>query len=115
MLEPTLQTISNNKLFFAGQITGVEGYVESTSSGLIAGLNMGRILNGMEPIIFPISTAHGSLCAYITDRTIKNFQPMNINFGIFEQIKGKHKSKKEKNMTYSNKALQDIEKLIKIL
>lgn len=115
VLEPTLQTISNNKLFFAGQITGVEGYVESTSSGLIAGLNLGRILNGMEPIIFPTSTAHGSLCAYITDRTIKSFQPMNINFGIFEQIKGKHKSKKEKNMTYSNKALQDIEELIKIL
>ena len=110
VLEPTLQTVSNNKLFFAGQITGVEGYVESTSSGLIAGLNMARILNGMKPLIFPKSTAHGSLCAYITDRTIKNFQPMNINFGIFEQIKEKYKSKKEKNMAYSDKALQEIDK-----
>ena len=115
VLEPTLQTVSNNKLFFAGQITGVEGYVESTSSGLIAGLNMARILNGMKPLIFPKSTAHGSLCAYITDRTIKNFQPMNINFGIFEQIKEKYKSKKEKNMAYSDKALQEIENLMKIL
>ncbi len=115
VLKPTLQIISNEKLFFAGQITGVEGYVESTSSGLIAGLNMARIINGMEPIIFPSTTAHGSLCAYITDGTIKNFQPMNINFGLFEQIKGKYKSKLEKNMAYSKRALQDLEMLKKSL
>lgn len=115
VLEPTLQTISNYKLFFAGQITGVEGYVESTSSGLIAGLNMARILSGIEPVVFPTTTAHGSLCAYITDRTIKNFQPMNINFGLFEQVKEKYKSKQEKNRAYSNKALQDIEEFIKKL
>lgn len=115
VLKPTLQTISNYKLFFAGQITGVEGYVESTSSGLIAGLNMARILSGIEPVVFPTTTAHGSLCAYITDRTIKNFQPMNINFGLFEQVKEKYKSKQEKNRAYSNKALQDIEEFIKKL
>lgn len=115
VLKPTLQTISNYKLFFAGQITGVEGYVESTSSGLIAGLNMARILSGIEPVVFPTTTAHGSLCAYITDRTIKNFQPMNINFGLFEQVKVKYKSKQEKNRAYSNKALQDIEEFIKKL
>lgn len=93
----------------------MEGYVESTSSGLIAGLNMARILSGIEPVVFPTTTAHGSLCAYITDRTIKNFQPMNINFGLFEQVKEKYKSKQEKNRAYSNKALQDIEEFIKKL
>lgn len=115
VLEPTLQTIGSKRLFFAGQITGVEGYVESTSSGLIAGLNVARLINGLDPIVFPRTTAHGSLCSYITDRSIKNFQPMNINFGLFEQLPGKYKSKQEKNMHYSNKALEDLKKFIKVL
>ncbi len=83
VMRPTLQFRGNDRLFFAGQLTGVEGYVESASSGLIAGINMARVINKKEPVIFPETTAHGALCRYITDRTIKAFQPMNVNFGIF--------------------------------
>ncbi len=89
VLEPTLALTDNKGLFFAGQITGVEGYVESAASGIIAGINAARIINGLEPVVFPRTTAHGSLCAYITDESIKNFQPMNINFGLFSAIKRK--------------------------
>lgn len=115
VLKGTLQTITNSKLLFAGQITGVEGYVESTSSGMVAGINMSRILQGMEPIEFPKTTAHGSLCSYITDRTIKNFQPMNVNFGIFEPLKAKYKNKQEKNREYSRIALESLDDIRKML
>lgn len=113
VLKKTLQTIVNPKLMFAGQITGIEGYVESTSSGMVAGINMGRIIQGKELIEFPKNTAHGSLCCYITDRTIKNFQPMNVNFGIFEPLKVRHRNKQEKNREYSRIALEALDKVIK--
>jgi methylenetetrahydrofolate--tRNA-(uracil-5-)-methyltransferase len=112
VLEATLQTTANKKLFFAGQITGIEGYVESASSGIIAGLNMARIINGMSPVVFPKSTAHGSLCAYITERNKKNFQPMNINFGLLEELPAKYKSKQEKNLNYSKKALLELKNFL---
>ncbi|NLN48467.1 MAG: methylenetetrahydrofolate--tRNA-(uracil(54)-C(5))-methyltransferase (FADH(2)-oxidizing) TrmFO [Clostridiales bacterium] len=112
VLEATLQTIEDKKLFFAGQITGVEGYVESASSGIIAGLNMARMVKGISPVVFPKTTAHGSLCAYITERNKKNFQPMNINYGILEEIQIRFKSKKEKNLNYSKKALEDLKSFI---
>ncbi len=112
VMEATLQTTANEKLFFAGQITGVEGYVESASSGIIAGLNMARIINGIGPVVFPKSTAHGSLCAYITERNKKNFQPMNVNFGLLEELPMKYKSKQEKNLNYSKKALEDLKNLL---
>ena len=113
VLEPTFQTINNKKLFFAGQITGVEGYVESTASGLIAGLNMMHTIKDLSPIVFPRTTAHGSLSAYITDRSIKNFQPMNINFGLFEPLNKRFKSKQEKNLYYSNIAIGDLKKFLR--
>lgn len=113
ILKSTLQTIRNSKLMFAGQITGVEGYVESTSSGMVAGINMSRIIQGKEAIEFPKTTAHGSLCSYITDRTIKNFQPMNVNFGIFEPLKIKYRNKQEKNREYSKIALEELDNIIK--
>lgn len=115
VLKPTLQTVENKNLFFAGQITGVEGYVESTSSGLIAGINASRLIKGLEPLIFPANTAHGGLCAYITDKTIKNFQPMNVNYGLFQQLPGKFKSKQEKNEHYSNYALTVLKEFINII
>lgn len=113
VLEATLQTITDKKIFFAGQITGVEGYVESASSGIIAGLNMARMIKGTQPVVFPKTTAHGSLCAYITERNKKNFQPMNINFGLLEEIPEKFKSKKEKNLNYSKRALEDLKDFLK--
>ncbi len=110
VMKPTLQYSGSSKLFFAGQMTGVEGYVESASSGLIAGINMARVLRNMEPLVFPETTAHGALCHYITDKTIKNFQPMNINFGIFPQPEYRIKNKKDKSSYYAQRALKDLEK-----
>lgn len=110
VMRPTLQFHNNDRLFFAGQMTGVEGYVESASSGLVAGVNMARVYKGMEPVIFPKTTAHGALCHYITDSTIKNFQPMNVNFGIFPQPEYRIKNKKEKSSYYAERSLADLEK-----
>lgn len=109
VMRPTLQFRDNNKLFFAGQLTGVEGYVESASSGLVAGINMARVIKGMEPVVFPETTAHGALCRYITDSTIKIFQPMNVNFGIFPQPEHNIKNKKERSSYYAQRALTDLE------
>jgi methylenetetrahydrofolate--tRNA-(uracil-5-)-methyltransferase len=82
LLLSTLQMRDNPHLFFAGQITGVEGYVESTAGGLAAGVNAARLLLGQEPTIFPTSTAIGGLLNYISDPSREYFQPMNISFGI---------------------------------
>jgi methylenetetrahydrofolate--tRNA-(uracil-5-)-methyltransferase len=113
VMRPTLQFRGNDRLFFAGQLTGVEGYVESASSGLIAGINMARVINKKEPVIFPETTAHGALCRYITDRTIKAFQPMNVNFGIFPKPEYKIRNRKEKGSYYAERALKDLEKFIR--
>ncbi len=110
VMKPTLQYSGSDKLFFAGQMTGVEGYVESASSGLVAGINMARMLMNMEPLVFPETTAHGALCHYITDRTIKNFQPMNVNFGIFPQPEYRIRNKKDKSSYYAERALKDLGK-----
>ena len=83
---PTFQTQTNNALFFAGQMTGVEGYVESAASGLMAGLNAVRRAADREPLVFPRETAHGALAHYITSCDPTNFQPMNINFGLFPPL-----------------------------
>ena len=82
VLSPTFQLKNNPKIFFAGQITGVEGYVESAASGLMAGVNAARLAKNLEPIIFPKETCHGALANYITTADEKNFQPMNITFGL---------------------------------
>ncbi len=86
LLSPTMQFKKRSNLLFAGQMTGVEGYIESASSGLISGINLSRIIEGKDPIVFPPETAHGALCHYITDNTNKKFQPMNVNFGIFPNL-----------------------------
>lgn len=110
VMRPTLQYRDRDRLFFAGQLTGVEGYVESASSGLVAGINMARVFNDIEPLVFPDTTAHGALCHYITDRTIKGFQPMNVNFGIFPQPEYRIKNKKDRSSYYAERALGDLEK-----
>lgn len=85
-LLPTLQWRRRPTLFFAGQITGVEGYVESAASGLLAGINAARIVRGAEPVVPPAATALGALLRYITDIERKNFQPMNVNFGLLPPL-----------------------------
>lgn len=97
LLHPTLQLKGKELIFFAGQITGVEGYVESAAMGIVAGINAARMGREQEPIVPPTETAIGSLLRYITDESIKNFQPMNINFGLFPSLSnGAPKSQKKK-------------------
>ena len=102
------QTKKRDDLFLAGQITGVEGYVESASSGMVAGINMAKYLLGEKMIIFTSQTAIGSLAYYITHADVNNFQPMNINFGIFADLES-HVKKKERKEKYAARALKVIQ------
>src|SRR5205809_7523830 len=83
LLLPSLQVIGRRRLLLAGQIVGVEGYVESAATGLLAGLNIARLLRGEAPLTPPRATALGSLLAYVTQRGKNAFQPMNANYGLF--------------------------------
>lgn len=112
LLLPTLQMKKYPKVMFAGQITGVEGYIESASMGMLAGINMARLISGSEPFIFPEETAIGSLAKYISNPTIKNFQPMNVNFGIMPPIKEKIKDKRLKNKKISEIALKVLKNYV---
>lgn len=111
VLMPTMQVKNEPRVFFAGQITGVEGYVESASNGLVAGINGARLALGKEPLVFPKETAMGSLCQYITSAQAKNFQPMNINFGIIPPLGKRIRDKKEKNRQLAERALEQVENL----
>jgi methylenetetrahydrofolate--tRNA-(uracil-5-)-methyltransferase len=110
LLKPTLQLKENNNVFLAGQITGVEGYVESAAMGLVSGLNAARKVLGCETVIFPMETAHGALCNYITSADPGHFQPMNVNFGIFPVLEEKIKDKKLRYRTISQRALESLER-----
>ncbi len=97
VLLPSLQIKGNEKMMLAGQIVGVEGYVESAAMGLLAGINALRIVKGLKTVVPPHETAIGSLIRYITDPSTKEFQPMNINFGLFPKAEiGKTKSDRRK-------------------
>ena len=96
-------------LLFAGQITGVEGYLESTSSGLVAGINGALIAEGKEPLVFPRDTATGALCHHISSAPVKKFEPMKINFGLFTPLEGRIK-KKERREIMANRALKELRK-----
>ena len=105
VLEPTYQLKANHSIFFAGQMTGVEGYVESAGSGLIAGINAANLALGKEPFLFPHETALGSMARYITEADPKNFQPMNINFGLFPELGERVRSKLERSEKHAERAL----------
>ena len=107
ILLPTFQLKKNPKIFFAGQITGVEGYVESAAAGLMAGINAARLAKNLEPIIFPKETCHGALANYITTADEKNFQPMNVTFGLLPPPEVKIKKSDRKNFL-SERALKKI-------
>lgn len=108
LLQKTLQLKKDGRILLAGQITGVEGYVESTAMGLLAGLNAVLLLQGLTPLPPPATTALGSLLAYITNPQIQEFQPMNINFGLFPPLPLPLKGK-EKHEALAKRALQDLE------
>lgn len=112
LLNSTYQTLKNPKLFFAGQITGVEGYIESASSGMVAGINMAKTVLNEDPVIFSKETATGGLCHYISDESIKNFQPMNVTFGIIEPSDKRFKKKKEKNAYIASRALEKFKEIL---
>jgi methylenetetrahydrofolate--tRNA-(uracil-5-)-methyltransferase len=99
------------RIKFAGQITGVEGYVESAASGLLTGLETARELLGLPPMDFPKETAIGALALYISEGSISIFQPMNINFGLIAPLDYKVKGKREKNIAISERALGIIERM----
>lgn len=115
LLKSTYQYKDREDLFFAGQMTGVEGYVESAASGLVAGLNAAHFVLGKDLIEFPNETAIGSMAKYITTANADNFQPMNANFGIFAELPERIKSKKERNEMHANRAIETIQKILKNL
>ncbi len=111
ILNENLSTRSNPSLFFAGQITGVEGYVESVATGWLAGINAVRVLRGQPMITAPLTSAIGALCRYVSNVETKNFQPVNITFGLLEplpiELRKKHRNKRERHIVQVERALKD--------
>jgi methylenetetrahydrofolate--tRNA-(uracil-5-)-methyltransferase len=101
----------DSRIRFAGQITGVEGYVESSASGLLCGLETALELLGLPPADFPGETAIGALAQYISNETVVEFQPMNVNFGIIAPLGYKVKGKRNKNLEISRRSLKIIDGL----
>ncbi len=114
LLESTYQCKNRPTLFFAGQITGVEGYVESASSGLVAGINAALIAQGKDPVVFPRDTAHGALTHYITTADPAHFQPMNINYGLLPPPAVRIPEKKERCRAIAATALKSIERCLSL-
>jgi methylenetetrahydrofolate--tRNA-(uracil-5-)-methyltransferase len=112
LLEESLQLKPRAPLFFAGQITGVEGYMESAAMGLLAGINAFRRERGMNPVVPPPTTAIGALIHYITHSQTTPFQPMNINFGLFPPLPGKVRGLEKRRVT-GRRALKAMEKWMK--
>ncbi len=105
LLNAAYQCIRQPKVFFAGQITGVEGYVESASSGLMAGINIAKAVKNEEVVFFPKETAIGALSHYIANGSISDFQPMNVNYGLMPQLTQKIRKKREKNAKIAQRSL----------
>lgn len=103
---------SRPELFFAGQMTGVEGYIESAASGLIAGINASRVLNNKSTLRFPAETALGALALHLEGSPSANFQPMNINFGLLPPLGERIRAKKEKNQRISERALAKLDEFL---
>lgn len=103
--------VIGKSVFFAGQITGVEGYMESASSGLVSGINAALLYLNKLPVIFPENTATGALANYVATYPGKDFQPMGVNFGIINSAAVNIKNKAERRQTISNNALEEIERL----
>jgi len=111
LLDRYYRVRGQERIMFAGQITGVEGYVESTASGFLCALELARRLNGQPPVDFPRETAIGALAAYVSDGSVVNFQPMNVNFGIIPPLDHRVKGKRNKNAELSQRALDILGQL----
>ena len=111
LLDRYYRVRGNERVSFAGQITGVEGYVESTASGFLAGVELARRLLGQGPLDFPRETAIGALALYVSNESVADFQPMNINFGIMPPLDHKVKGKRNKNAELSRRSLGLVDAL----
>lgn len=111
LINAAYRMISRPEIYFAGQITGVEGYVESASSGLVAGINAAMQCLGKDPVIFPDITATGSLAAYVSGSAAGKLQPMNASFGLMKAPEKRFRTKKEKYQFMAENALEQIEKM----
>jgi methylenetetrahydrofolate--tRNA-(uracil-5-)-methyltransferase len=109
LLRPTMQFRGRDSLFFAGQITGMEGYVGSVASGFVAGLNAARMALGLTPTTFPATTMIGALCAYVCNAVPDGFQPMKANFGLFPPLNPAVRKKRERYAAYAHRALTALE------
>jgi methylenetetrahydrofolate--tRNA-(uracil-5-)-methyltransferase len=99
----------DRRIFFAGQITGVEGYTESAASGLLAGIAAACDVLGVKAPLFSDATAIGALGAYVSNQAVTNFQPMNVTYGIIKPCDKKIRNKEQKNLYISERALEEIE------
>jgi methylenetetrahydrofolate--tRNA-(uracil-5-)-methyltransferase len=117
ILNEDLSTRTNPRLFFAGQITGVEGYVESVATGWLAGLNAVRVLRGQPMLTAPTSSAIGALCRYVSNVETKNFQPVNITFGLLEplpaELRKKYRNKRDRHVVQVERALKEWDEFVK--
>ncbi len=114
LLSPSYESKVKPNLLFAGQMTGVEGYVESAASGLIAGINAFRLANQQETLVFPGDTVIGAMAHYITTTNKNNFQPMNANFGLLPALQARVKVKAERYEALANRALESLEQFQKM-
>jgi methylenetetrahydrofolate--tRNA-(uracil-5-)-methyltransferase len=109
LLSPTMQFRNRSDLYFAGQITGIEGYVGNIATGMVAAVNLARSLNGLTEWILPRTSMLGALCYYVSHAESQRFQPMKANFGIMPELSLKVKNKRDRYAAYANRALQDVE------
>ena len=112
ILDSDYSVKENKSLFFAGQITGVEGYMESASSGLLCGVNAARRINGLPSVTLPATTMMGALSRYISDPTVADFQPMGANFGVLPELLDRPRDKAERGQAYADRALGDLKDFI---
>ncbi len=114
LLDAGLSFRAREGLFFAGQITGVEGYMESAASGIVAGINAARLLRGEAPLVFPPETMTGALCAYISDPSVKDFQPMGANFGILPPPDLPVKDKQSRYEAYARRGIEKMREVLQL-
>ena len=112
ILDSDYSVKENKSLFFAGQITGVEGYMESASSGLLCGVNAARLMQGLPTVTLPATTMMGALSRYISDPTVEDFQPMGANFGVMPPLENRPRDKAERGTAYAERALNDLKEYI---
>ncbi len=112
LLNATLECRSRRGLFFAGQITGTEGYIASTCSGLVAGVNCARLASGRSLLEFPRTTMTGALCHYVSSAGVEHFQPMKPNFGLLPPLEGRRMSKRHRHRAHARRAMQDLQSFV---